>query len=41
MSVPHTKGGNIVLTCAKDHIIDEKEQHKDIRLGGFDYRLFE
>ena len=28
-------------TCVKDHIIDEKEDHKDIRLRGFDYKLFE
>ena len=41
MSVPHTKGGAIVWTCVKDHIIDEKENHKEIGLHGFDYKLFE
>ena len=35
MSVPHTKGGEIVWTCVKDHIIDEKEYYKDIGLRGF------
>ena len=40
MSVPHLKGGEIVLTCVKDHIIDEKEDYKDIGLNGFDYTLF-
>ena len=25
----------------KEHIIDEKEQYKDIGLSGFDYKLFE
>ena len=41
VSVPHPKGGAIVWTCVKDHIIDEKEDYKDIRLRGFDYKLFE
>ena len=41
MSVPHPKGGAIVWTCVKDHIIDEKEDYKDIGLRGFDYKLFE
>ena len=41
MSVPHPKGGLIVWTCVKDHIIDEKEDYKDIGLCGFDYKLFE
>ena len=41
MSVPHRKGREIVCTCVKDHIIDEKEDHKDIGLRGFDYTLFE
>ena len=40
MSVPHPKGGAIVRTYVKDHIIDEKEEYKDIGLGGFDYKLF-
>ena len=41
MSVPHPKGGATVWTCVKDHIIDEKEDYKDIGLCGFDYKLFE
>ena len=41
MSVSHPKGGSIVWTCVKDHIIDEKEDYKDIGLRGFDYKLFE
>ena len=41
MSVPHPKGGSIVLTCVKDHIIDAKEDYKYIGLRGFDYKLFE
>ena len=41
MSVPHPKGGTIVCTCVKDHVIDEKEDYKDIGLFGFDYKLFE
>ena len=41
MSVPHPKGGAIVWTCVKDHIIDEKEDYKYIGLRGFDYKLFE
>ena len=40
VSVPHLKGGNIVCTCVKDHIVGEKEQYKAIGLGGFDYKLF-
>ena len=41
VSVPHPKGGGVVWTCVKDHIIDEKEDHKEIGLSGFDYKLFE
>ena len=41
MSVTHTKGGAIVWTCVKDHIIYEKEDYKDIGLRGIDYKLFE
>ena len=41
MSIPHPKGGGIICTCVKNHIIDEKEQYKDIGLRGFDYKLFE
>ena len=41
VSVPHPKGGAIVWTCVKDHIIDEKEDYKQIGLSGFDYKLFE
>ena len=40
VSVPHPKGGATVWTCVKDHIIDEKEDYKDIVLCGFDYKLF-
>ena len=39
--VPHPKGGNIIWNCVNNHIINEKEQYKDIRLRGFDYKLFE
>ena len=41
VSVPHPKGGAIVWTCVKDHIINEKENYKDIGLCGFDYKLSE
>ena len=41
VSVPHPKGGSIVWTCVKDHITNENEDHKDIGLRGFDYKLFE
>ena len=41
MLVPHPKGGEIVWNCVKDYVIDEKEDHKDIGLCGFDYKLFE
>ena len=41
VSIQHPKGGNIVRTCVKDHIIDEKEKYKNIGLRGFDYKLFE
>ena len=41
MSVPHPKGGTIVWTCVKDHIIDENEDYKEIGLRAFDYKLFE
>ena len=41
VSVPHPKGGEIVWTCVKDHIINEKEDYKDIGLRGFDYKLSE
>ena len=40
MSVKHPKGGAIVWNCVKDHIIDEKEDYKNIGLSGFDYKLF-
>ena len=33
--------GAISWTCVKDHIIDEKEDYKDIALNGFEYNLFE
>ena len=41
VSVPHPKGGTIVWTCVKDHVIDEKEDYKEIGIRGFDYSLFE
>ena len=41
MSVPHPKGGAIVWTCVKDHIIYEKEDCKYILLRGFVYKLCE
>ena len=41
MSVTHRKGGAIVWTCAKDHIIDEREDYKEIGLREFDCKLFE
>ena len=41
VSVPNPKGGAIVWTCVKDHIINENEDYKDIGLRGFDYKLFE
>ena len=41
VSVPHPKGGTIIWTCVKDHIIDEKEDYKEIGLRVFDYSLFE
>ena len=41
VSVPHPKGGKIVWTCVKDHVIEEKEDYKEIGLRGFDYSLFE
>ena len=41
VSVPHPKGGTIVCTCVKDHVIDEKGDYKEIGLRGLDYKLFE
>ena len=41
MLVSHPKGGSIVWTCVKNHIIDEKEDYKDIEIRGFDYKSFE
>ena len=41
MSITHTKEGNIVWTCVKDHIINEKEHYEAIGLRGFDYKLFQ
>ena len=41
MSIPHPKGGNIVWTRVKDHIIEGKQQYEAIGLCGFDYKLFE
>ena len=41
VSVPHPKGGKIVWTYVKDHVIEEKEDYKEIGLRGFDYSLFE
>ena len=39
--MPHPKGGKIVWTCVKDPVIEEKEDYKEIGLGGFDYSFFE
>ena len=39
--MPHPKGEKIILTCMKDHVIEKKEDYKDIRLRGFDYSLYE
>ena len=41
VSVPHPKVGKIVWTCVKDHVIEEKEDYKEIGLRGFDYSLFD
>ena len=41
VSVPHPKEENIVWTCVKYHIINEKEDYEAILLGEFDYKLFE
>ena len=41
MAVPHLKGGDLVWTCVKDHIIYEKEKYEAIGICGFDYKLFE
>ena len=41
LSVPHPKGGGIVWTCVKYHIINEKEDYKDIGLRVLDCKLFE
>ena len=41
LSFPHPKGGEIVWTCVKDNIIDEKEEYKDNGIRGIDYKLFE
>ena len=35
VSIPHLKGGATVWTCVKDHVIDEKEEYKEIGLHGF------
>ena len=40
VSITHTKEGNIVWTCVKDHIINEKEHYEAIGRRGFDYKLF-
>ena len=40
MSVSNPKGGAIVWTCVKDHIIGEKEDYKYIGQRGFGYKLF-
>ena len=41
VSVPHPKGGKIAWTCVKDHVIEEKEEYKEIGICGFNYSLFE
>ena len=39
VSVPHPKGGTIVWTCVKDHIIYEQEDYKEIGILGTYYKL--
>ena len=39
--MPHPKGGKIVWTCVKDHVIEEKEDYKEIGLHGLDCILCE
>ena len=39
--VTYPKRENIVWTCVKDNIINEKEQYKSIGLCELDYKLFE
>ena len=41
LSTYKKRGGGVVWTCVKYHIIDEKEDCKYIALSGFDYKLFE
>ena len=41
VSFPYPKGGTIVWTSMKDHVIEKKEDYKEIGLHGFDYSLFE
>ena len=40
VSFPYPEGGDIVWTCVKDHIIDEKDQYKVIGIRGFHCKLF-
>ena len=39
VSVPHPKGGKIAWTSVKDHVIEEKEDYKEIGLRGFYCRV--
>ena len=41
MTVPHPKWGKFFLTFVEGDIIGVKENYREIRLGGFDYKLFE
>ena len=41
MSVPHTKGGNIVWNFVKDNITKEKDGYETIGSQVFDDKLFE
>ena len=41
VSIPHLRGGNIVWTCVKDNIIEEKWEYEAIGKCGYDYKLFE
>ena len=41
VSIMHAKGGDIVWTCVKDNINEEKDQYKVIGLRDFDHELFE
>ena len=41
VDVLYLKEGGIIWTCGKYNHIKEEQEYKAIRLGGFDYKLFE